>query len=481
MTPLTENEAYAGLLCSHLRGMVHRLRLLSPEQWDWTPAVAAPTARILAAHAWQWLICDRQHIVEPDARKHPLVPDAPADPGALCDALAAETDRWEALILSLTPAQLDEPRRQFNDGSMNVRGFLCHMIQNCIYKNGQFATLFFALGLDGAAPYDAPFPNPFYRHLHDLMKARRMIDQCFLLLFPVWLCLLFVGAALAGPPDAAPPAAVTAPGARLQTLADGFAFTEGPACDARGNVFFTDQPNDRICEWSIQGRLTTFLQPCGRANGLCFDTQGNLWACADAQNQLWRITPAKRITVVVKDLGGKLLNGPNDVWVRPGGGLYLTDPYYARDYWHRGPQEQPGEYVLFLSPDHKTLRIAASDLNKPNGIIGTPDGKTLYVADIGASRTYAYAIQPDGSLSGKRLFCRMGSDGVTLDDAGNVYLTGHGVTVFDKTGRQIEHIAVDEPWTGNVCFGGADRRTLFITATHGLYAIRTRTHGVGSQ
>ncbi len=231
----------------------------------------------------------------------------------------------------------------------------------------------------------------------------------------------------------------------------------------------------------MDGKLSVFLSPCGRSNGLCFDAAGDLWACADEHNQLWRITPQGKATVVVKDSGGKLLNGPNDVWIRPDGGLYLTDPLYKRDYWTRGPMEQPGQYVFFLTPDHKTLRPVATDMTQPNGIIGTPDGRTLYVADIGAGKTYAYDVQKDGALSGKRLFCPMGSDGMTIDSEGNVYLTGHGVTVFDKAGAQIAHIPIAEDWTGNVCFGGADRRTLFITASKGLYAMRMRTHGVGSQ
>jgi hypothetical protein len=162
-----ENQAYANLLCGHLRGMVHRLRQLTPEQWDWTFALTAPTARILATHAWQWLICDRQHIAEADAAQHPYVPEPPADTGALCDALAEETECWQTLILSLTPEQFGAERRQFNDYEMNIRDFVCHMIQNCIYKHGQFATLYFAMGLDGDAPYDAPLPNPIYRELHE--------------------------------------------------------------------------------------------------------------------------------------------------------------------------------------------------------------------------------------------------------------------------------------------------------------------------
>jgi gluconolactonase len=268
----------------------------------------------------------------------------------------------------------------------------------------------------------------------------------------------------------------------VQKLAGGFAFAEGPACDARGNVFFTDQPNDRILEWSADGKLTTFMQPCGRANGLCFDADGNLWACADEKNELWRIGPDKKVTVMVKDYHGHLLNGPNDVWVHPQGGVYLSDPYYPRPYWkRRSEMDLDIQGVYFLSPDHKRLTRVIDDLKKPNGIIGTPDGKVLYVSDIEGGRTYAYDVRPDGGLANKRLFCRLGSDGMTLDDEGNVYLTGKGVTVFDRDGKQVEHVAVDEPWTGNVCFGGKDRHTLFITASHAVYGLHMRVRGVGSQ
>jgi len=274
---------------------------------------------------------------------------------------------------------------------------------------------------------------------------------------------------------------IIAPGAKVEKLADGFKFTEGPAADAEGNVFFTDQPNDRILKWSVDGKLSTHMQPSGRSNGLCFDAGGNLWACADEKNELWCIDPSGKVTVVVKQFEGKLLNGPNDVWIRPGGGIYFTDPFYKRPYWRRGPQEQEGQCVYFLGPDRKKLTRVADDLKQPNGVIGTPDGKILYVADIRAGKTYAYEIQPNGTLAGKRLFCKMGSDGMTIDNRGNVYLTGKGVTVFDPSGKQIEHIPVQAGWTANVCFGGKDRQTLLITASQGLFGIRTRVKGVGSQ
>ena len=278
-------------------------------------------------------------------------------------------------------------------------------------------------------------------------------------------------------PGAAPPEVVE-PGAVVVKLADGFAFTEGPAADREGNVYFTDQPNDRILKWSVAGQLSTFLQPCGRSNGLFFDQDGNLLACADEKNQLWSINPRGEHEVLVENYDQKLLNGPNDLWIRPDGGLYFTDPYYQRPYWKRGPIEQEAQCVYFLAADRKTLRRVADDLQQPNGIVGTPDGKTLYVADIRAGRTYAYDIQPDGRLEGKRLFCTSGSDGMTLDQAGNLYLTGgEGVTVFDSQGQKLGVIPVEERWTANVCFGGEDRKTLFITASQGLYSVRMTVRG----
>jgi gluconolactonase len=274
---------------------------------------------------------------------------------------------------------------------------------------------------------------------------------------------------------------VVAPGATLEKLAGGFDFTEGPTCDAEGNLFFTDQPNDRILKWSAEGELSTFLQPAGRANGMCFDTRGHLIACADEKNALWSIAPDGKVTVIVREYGGKLLNGPNDVWVRPDGALYFTDPFYDRPWWTHHAMAQDGQHVYFLSADRRQLVRVADDLQKPNGIIGTPDGNTLYVADIGAGKTYRYDIAPDGGLAGKTLAADQGSDGMTLDNEGNLYLTGNGVLVFDKEGRQLDQIRVpDEHWTGNVCFGGKNRRTLFITASTGLYAIRMRVKGANA-
>jgi gluconolactonase len=272
-------------------------------------------------------------------------------------------------------------------------------------------------------------------------------------------------------------AGVIVPGAKLEKLAGDFAFTEGPTCDKAGNLFFVDQPNNRIMEWSVEGKLSMFMQPSGRANGMMFDANGNLIACADEHNQLWSIAPDKKVTVLVKDYQGKYLNGPNDVWVAPGGAMYITDPFYKRTWWDHDKMAQASEEVFYLSPDGKNLVQVTDDLKKPNGITGTPDGKTLFVSDIGAGQTWRYEIQPDGSLTNKTLFCKLGSDGMTIDVDGNLYLTGHGVTIFDNTGQRIEHIDVPEAWTANVCIGGKDRKTLFITASKSLYSIQLSVKG----
>lgn len=270
---------------------------------------------------------------------------------------------------------------------------------------------------------------------------------------------------------------VIASGAKLEKLAGGFAFTEGPTSDKAGNLFFVDQPNNRIMEWSANGKLSTFMQPSGHANGMCFDANGNLIACADERNELWSIAPDKKVTVLVKDYHGKYLNGPNDVWVAPGGAMYITDPFYRRKWWDHDKMALASQEVYCLSPDRKNLLRVTDGLEQPNGITGTPDGKELFVADIGAGQTWRYDIQSDGTLTNKILFCKMGSDGMTIDEDGDIYLTGHGVTVFDKTGRQIEHIDVPEPWTANVSFGGRNHQTLFVTASKSLYSIQMRVKG----
>jgi gluconolactonase len=266
-------------------------------------------------------------------------------------------------------------------------------------------------------------------------------------------------------------------GAELEKLADGFLFTEGPSADQQGNVYFTDQPNDRIMVWKNSGILETFLQPGGRSNGLSFDKDGNLWACADEKNEIWKIAPDKAIIKFPFRYNEKLLNGPNDLWISAEGGIFFTDPYYKRQWWAHPSMPQDIQGVYYITPDMKSITRIIDDLKQPNGIVGTPDGKTLYIADIGANKTWKYSVKKDGTVENKQLFCELGSDGMTIDTKGNIYLTGKGVTIFDKNGEKIGNIPVPEGWTANVCFGDKDLKSLFITASKGLYRIKLKLKG----
>ena len=269
-------------------------------------------------------------------------------------------------------------------------------------------------------------------------------------------------------------------GAKLIKIGSGFIFTEGPAVDKMGNVFFTDQPNNTIVKWSANsGQLNIFSDDSGRANGLYFDSNGNLLACADMDNQIWSFSPDGKHKVLLDLYDGKKLNGPNDLWVHPNGGIFFTDPLYKRNYWTRNPErQQDGEHVYFMSEDGKKVERVETTLVKPNGIVGSANGKLLYVADIGGKKTYSYRINKKNQLIDKKLFAEMGSDGMTLDQKGNVYLTGDGVTVFNKKGVKIAHIPVTARWTANVCFGGSDKSTLFITAMDGLYTLDMNVKGL---
>jgi gluconolactonase len=266
---------------------------------------------------------------------------------------------------------------------------------------------------------------------------------------------------------------VVAPQAKVQKLAGGFRFTEGPAADDAGDMFFTDIPNSRIHKWSLDGKLSTFLEDSGRTNGLFFDSDGNLLACVGGRGQLVSIDRQGKVTVLADKYQGKSLNSPNDLWRHPKGGIYFTDPRYGR----REELPQDGEHVYHLSGDRKRLIRVIGDMVRPNGIVGTADGKLLYVADHGGSKTYVYTIKADGTLSDKKLFAPEGSDGMTLDTAGNVYLTGEVVSVFDAAGKRIETIEVPER-PSNVCFGGRDKQTLFITARTSFYSLRMQVRGL---
>ncbi|QDH81447.1 SMP-30/gluconolactonase/LRE family protein [Echinicola soli] len=261
-------------------------------------------------------------------------------------------------------------------------------------------------------------------------------------------------------------------------VADDYAFTEGPAVAPNGDVYFTDQPNNRIYRWSAETeKVALYMENAGRSNGLYFDHKGNLLACADENFELWQIDNNQEVKVLADGFGQKNFNGPNDLWVDKKGGIYFTDPYYQRDYWTRQAPEMDQQRVYYRSPKGE-IKVAADHFIRPNGIIGTKKGKTLYIADIGDKKTYRYEVQKDGRLSERQLFVNMGSDGMTIDENGNLYLTGNGVTIFNPEGEQIGQIPIPQKWTANVTFGGKDRKTLFITAGPAVYTLKLNVSGV---
>ncbi|HVU86038.1 MAG TPA: SMP-30/gluconolactonase/LRE family protein [Pirellulales bacterium] len=279
--------------------------------------------------------------------------------------------------------------------------------------------------------------------------------------------IIVVSAALANAAES-----LIAPGGEVKKLAGDFAFTEGPAADRDGNIYFSDIPNNRIMRWGNDGQLSTFRENSGGANGLCFDKQGNLLACEGGARRLTSISPAGEVTVLADSYEGKKLNSPNDLWIDPQGGVYFSDPRYG----NMEGLELPGFYVFYLTPDRKKLTAVITDMVKPNGVLGSADGKQLFVADAGGSKTYLYMIQADGSLTDKKLFAGQGSDGLARDEQGNIYLTGGGITVYAPGGEKLETIAVPEG-PANLKFGGPDRKTLYITARTSFYAVPMRVRG----
>ncbi|MCH7400260.1 SMP-30/gluconolactonase/LRE family protein [Belliella kenyensis] len=268
--------------------------------------------------------------------------------------------------------------------------------------------------------------------------------------------------------------------ASLEKVADGFGFTEGPAVTRLGDVYFSDQPNNKIFKWSFfTNKTELFKENAGRSNGMFVDKDGKIIACADEKNQIWRIDEDGSHEVIIESFQGKKLNGPNDLFITPSGTMYVTDPLYKRDYWTReAVSEQGGEHLYLVSADRLQIFKVDENLVKPNGIVGTYDGKTLYVADIEANKTYKYDIIEDGFLTNRQLFTERGSDGMTIDVKGNLYLTGDkGVWIYNRKGEEIGHIPVPEKWTANVVFAGPDRKTLFITASEAVYKIRMKVHG----
>ena len=265
----------------------------------------------------------------------------------------------------------------------------------------------------------------------------------------------------------------------LKLISSQFRFTEGASVDKKGNVFFTDQPNNEIWKYGVDSKLSLFLSKAGRSNGTIFDRKGNLITCADENNEIWSINAKGKVTLVYKNPTGQNLNGPNDLWIDAKGGIYFTDPYYQRNYWLRKVPDIKGEKLYYLPKGAKNIVTVDSNLVRPNGIVGSKNGSILYVADALAGKIYQYDIEKDAVLVNRKLFVSQRSDGMTLDELGNLYLTGkNGVDIYSPEGEHIGNIKIPEPHTANLCFGGKNRDILFITASKSVFVIRMKVKGV---
>lgn len=276
----------------------------------------------------------------------------------------------------------------------------------------------------------------------------------------------------------------------LEVIADTFRFAEGPASDWKGNIYFTDIQTSRIYLLPIDGQLSIFREPSGRANGLKFERKGNsLLSCEGASRRVASTSPDGRTIILVDSFQGKKLNSPNDLWIDGKGGVYFTDPRYNSRwiYVEKGissvefpdslfREEQDARALYYLPSDGQPLRRVAEGFLNPNGVVGTSDGKTLYVSDTEKKETYRFDILSDGSLANRIVFIPEYSDGLTLDEMNNLYLTNGGIQIYNPSGEWITTIELPLK-SSNLCFGGEDNKTLFITARQAVYSIRMKVTG----
>ncbi len=270
----------------------------------------------------------------------------------------------------------------------------------------------------------------------------------------------------------------------VQKVASGCKFTEGPAIGKDGALYFSDGPNDRIMRLTTDGNLTVFLQPSGRANGLAFDREGRLLMCQSAGpgggRQVARREHDGTITPLAANYEGRPFIAPNDLCVDARGRIYFPDPYYGGDI----EKSQPHSGVYRIdAPGQVTLVV--SDLQRPNGIVITPDNRTLYISDRGTQKLHRYAVQKDGSLEPAGVVYDFspdrGIDGMRLDVDGKIYgAAGQGATtglfVLSPEGRLLLHRPMPE-FSTNLAFGGADGRDLYLTASTSVYKLRTMRPG----
>jgi gluconolactonase len=287
--------------------------------------------------------------------------------------------------------------------------------------------------------------------------------------------LILACAARASAGDDQKPIPGVGPAGKVVKLHTGFDFTEGPAADAKGNVYFTDIPKEKIYKVDLEGKLSVFVEKSNHANGLMFNAKGELVACEmDGQLVAYDIATKKKRTVIDKH-DGKRFNAPNDLVIDKTGGIYFTDPVF------RAPKPLPqGKLGVYYTVDGKVTRLI-DNLPNPNGVILSIDEKTLYVIPSGQSDMMAYPIESPGKIGKGRVFCTLkkggGGDGLTIDTRGNLYITSNlGLQVFDPAGKLLGVIGLPEQ-PANVTFGGADFKTLYVTARTSLYTVPMEATG----
>lgn len=286
--------------------------------------------------------------------------------------------------------------------------------------------------------------------------------------------VLLLGAALAGGISHAQNNDLVAADAQIELLSDSFSFTEGPAADRDGNVYFTDIPANRIHVWTLTGELQTFRENSNAANGLFFNADGVLFAAEGGAGRITRMDDRGNVQVVVDQYQGAAFNSPNDLWIDADGGVYFSDPRYGDE----SNLPQAGYHVYYLAPGAEQALAVITDLVKPNGVIGSADGHTLYVADHLGNRTFAYTLASPGQPTGRRVVAEQGSDGMTLDEHGNLYLTGgRNISIYSPQGELLQ--SIEFPLApANMTFGGDDRKTLFVTARTSLFALQMNVRGM---
>jgi gluconolactonase len=268
--------------------------------------------------------------------------------------------------------------------------------------------------------------------------------------------------------------------AKLETVATGFGFTEGPVWDKSGFVYVSDEEINKIFRVYPDGHKEELIS-LGDPDGNTYDRQLRLIDTASVLRAIIRITPDGKYTVLADHFEGKKLNSPNDVVIGPDGAIYFTDP--TLDLVKGETQEIPYQGVYRLDDSGK-VTLLTKDLTQPNGLAFSPDGKRLYIDDSAEKNIRVYDVQPDGTLANGRIFGEEKGnkgegvpDGMRVDRKGNIFVTGpKGIWVWDPQGHHIGTIVMPEQ-PANLTWGGAHYDTLYITATHSVYKLRTKTKG----